>query len=278
MLRLRLCVGDIAAWRGVDAVAVSSNRTLQGNDNPAYWRFAGRLSTNGAVRAACGPDLDAAFQSARRSGAACEVGEASVTPAFGALAHRGCRHIVHVVAPDGLQVHAGGSDQHVQRTAQPLLRQSFGAALAAAAACRARSLALPALGCGVNGWRPSLAAAACAYACADAAATTPSGGTLRRVDLVMWDDSMAQQWRETLIRLLGPSQDTMRPSSDDEWRLSPQSSATLLQRAALSTAGIDTAGRRVDECAAAAATIQRLRGRTLERMCALSGGDGCTSS
>ena len=34
MLRLRLYVGDIAAWRGVDAIAVSANRTLQGNDNP----------------------------------------------------------------------------------------------------------------------------------------------------------------------------------------------------------------------------------------------------
>ena len=73
-----------------------------------------------------------------------------MTPAFGAIARRGCRYVVHVVVPDGLQVPAGGSDGHVQRLSVLLLRQSFGAVLAAAAGCGARSVAVPALGCGVN--------------------------------------------------------------------------------------------------------------------------------
>ena len=58
-----------------------------------------------------------------------------MTPAFGAIARRGCRYVVHVVVPDGLQVPAGGSDGHVQRLSVLLLRQSFGAVLAAAEGC-----------------------------------------------------------------------------------------------------------------------------------------------
>ena len=142
MLRLRLCVGDIASWRGVDCVAVSTNRTLQGNENPTYWRFAGRKSVNGAVRSVGGPELAEACkaQALRRH---CEVGEAVVTPAFGDLARRGCRHVVHVMVPDGLQIHGGGTDRHVQRMALPVMRQSFSAVLDAAADVGALSAAMP---------------------------------------------------------------------------------------------------------------------------------------
>ena len=225
MLRLRLCVGDIASWRGVDCVAVSTNRTLQGNENPTYWRFAGRKSVNGAVRSVGGPELAEACkaQALRRH---CEVGEAVVTPAFGDLARRGCRHVVHVMVPDGLQIHGGGTDRHVQRMALPVMRQSFSAVLDAAADVGALSAAMPALGCGVNGWSPSLVAAAAAHALADAAAAS---GAVSAVDLIMGSQQMARAWGEVLEAALGPP--TLEPHAADRhistWQISPQQSASL---------------------------------------------------
>jgi O-acetyl-ADP-ribose deacetylase (regulator of RNase III) len=201
-MRLRLCVGDLAAWPGVDAVVVSANRTLQGNASPSYWRFAGRDSVDGAVRVAAGDEL---AQHCAALSVCCEAGEAVATPAFGALARRGCRNIVHVVVPDGLQVHAGSSDRHVQRTSLPLLRQSFSAALAAAAGCGARSVAMPALGCGVNGWPHAVAAEAAI--CALTVATPAEGscsGTLETVDLVLRTEAAAQHWLDAVGSALGP--------------------------------------------------------------------------
>ena len=148
-----------------------------------------------------------------------------MTPAFGELARRGCRHVVHVVVPDGLQVHAGGSDRHVQRMALPLLRQSFSAVLTAAAGVGARSVALPALGCGVNGWQPSLAAVAAAHALADAAAAS-AGSTLSAVDLVMGSEKMAQRWREALEAALGPPE-AAADGLNVTWELSQQQAASM---------------------------------------------------
>ena len=50
---------DIASWPmpGRSAIAVSSNLALAPNNNPHYWRFAGREGTNGAVHDAAGPEL-----------------------------------------------------------------------------------------------------------------------------------------------------------------------------------------------------------------------------
>lgn len=117
-VRLRLCRGDLTSWQAC-AVAVSSNITLAGNNNPAYWRFAGRDGTNGAVHAAAGPELLAAVRALpafelpaadapRASGVGrerlrtrCAVGSAVATPAFGSLR---CEHVIHAVCPDGLYV------------------------------------------------------------------------------------------------------------------------------------------------------------------------------
>ena len=117
-VRLRLCRGDLTGWQAC-AVAVSSNITLAGNNNPAYWRFAGRDGTNGAIHAAAGPELLAAVRALpafelpaadvpRASGVGrerlrtrCAVGSAVATPAFGSLR---CEHVIHAVCPDGLYV------------------------------------------------------------------------------------------------------------------------------------------------------------------------------
>jgi hypothetical protein len=140
---------------------------------------------------------------------------------------RGCWYVVHVVVPDGLQVHAGGSDHHVQRLSLPLLQQSFSAVLRAAAGVGARSVAVPALGCGVNGWRPSLAAAAAARALVEVA----EYGTLSSVDLVIGSDSMAQRWREALADAVGPPALAPAAAGGDgliaAWQISQHQAASL---------------------------------------------------
>jgi O-acetyl-ADP-ribose deacetylase (regulator of RNase III) len=145
-----------------------------------------------------------------------------VTPAFGAVSQAGSRHVIHVIVPDGLQVHAGSSDHHVQYVATPMLHKSFRAVLAAATSCGARRVAIPALGCGVKAWRPRLAAAVAAHAIADAAvgecgkpktrgnknswsAAGTNAGVIDAVDFVMHSDEMAQHWVETFRHAFGPS-------------------------------------------------------------------------
>lgn len=119
-VRLRLVRdADVASWPMPprSAIAVSSNLTLAPNNNPHYWRFAGRKGTNGAVHEAAGPELLAAVRQlpilkddhesesaaavgvAARSNIRCRVGRAVSTPAFGSLP---CDHVIHTVCPDGM--------------------------------------------------------------------------------------------------------------------------------------------------------------------------------
>jgi O-acetyl-ADP-ribose deacetylase (regulator of RNase III) len=181
---LRLARGDISRWNA-NAIAVSGNPSLSANDNTMYWRFNGRKSTNSAVHARAGPELRAAVvalppwsddaaataatatatatsalgahihsvsPSSSTTGHRCAVGEAVATPAFGALLET-CDHVIHAVAPDGLYGAGGGT------AADPeVLRRSFAAVLRQAEQLGARSVAIPAIGCGVQGWRPSVAA------------------------------------------------------------------------------------------------------------------------
>jgi O-acetyl-ADP-ribose deacetylase (regulator of RNase III) len=96
---------------------------------------------------------------------------------------------VHVVAPDALL------EQPPERSA--LLRQTYDAALDAAAAKGCRSLALPAIGCGIRGFPPEEAAKA-AFDAAAAWLTFQDGdrrhGQLSRVDFVVYSDFVAHHW------------------------------------------------------------------------------------
>ena len=150
-----------------------------------------------------------------------------------------CAHIVHAVVPDGLYAHSGGNDAHIQHLSSSGLRDSFASVIARAEDVGARSLAIPALGCGVNGWRPAVAARAAAQALSKTAGArsggrmgmvieeggvgaTPTGSAARsspapgavpgggvgRVDLVMGSSSMHGVWRAVLEKHLGqPDQD-----------------------------------------------------------------------
>ena len=229
VVRLRLVRGaDIASWP-VAAIAVSSNLTLAPNNNPHYWRFAGRTGTNGAVHDAAGPELLAAVrrlpvlhdESESKSAAAvgiagsarntrCQVSRAVSTPAFGSLP---CEYVIHAVAPDGMY--------GFERDSETQLRETYRAVLTECARLRCKSLAMPAIGCGVQGWRPVFAARA-AMAALETHNASPWGGIPSEVDLVFNSESAWRGFRAVAQKHLGPPVTTEMDGYDDEialWRL-----------------------------------------------------------
>ena len=237
-MRLRLARGDITRW-SADAIATSANAGLCGNRTPNFWRFK-RFpnNTDAAVHAAAGPELAAALASHttqkglridRRVGHVswrgallpsatddvmrCPTATAVVTPSFGLPM---ARYVVHAVAPDGLFRSGDVGD------AEMLLRQTYTAAISAARAAGASSLALPAIGCGVHCWPPARAAHE-AITAAVGWMGTESDSTLRRVDFVLRCDATLAAWRRACEERLLAVDDSddgthgyrLRPSSTD---------------------------------------------------------------
>ena len=215
-MRLRLLPrANLAASRCCDAIATSANAGLVGNANPNFWRFTGRLNADGEIHAKAGPKLLAACQEIAASGyVRCNIGETVVTPAFDL--HAGV--VIHAVAPDGL--YAAGLQQwwgrrqwsgnnnaravHLEEAkpageASELLSQTYGAILTAACESSARSVALPAIGCGVLGF-PAGRAAKVAL---NAFANHKSDGGVEKIDVALLDDNAFNAWSRTTRALLG---------------------------------------------------------------------------
>lgn len=221
---VRLLRGDIAQSR-CDAIAVSANPGLEGVSRSNHWRFSGRKNADGAVRAAGGASLAAATAQIRES-AVLEPGTAAVSRAGRSLR---ARWVVHCVAPDAI---ARSPEQHEAFLRDPAgyemalnltLQATFASALAAASAAGARSLAVPAIGCGVKGFDREHAGAAAFRA---AAAWLRSGSTdaaescssvqddpLRQLDVVVWSDAVWASWPACAEAELGPPD---APALDDD--------------------------------------------------------------
>tara|TARA_B110001452_G_scaffold146705_1_gene121968 strand:- start:224 stop:952 length:729 start_codon:yes stop_codon:yes gene_type:complete len=222
MVHLRLrprC--DVATVRGCDALATSANVALVGNQNPNFWRFAGRRNADGAVRAAGGAALHAACASlpvVEGRYTRCRTGGAVATSgAFGSL-HAGL--VVHAVPPNGAfgygqqrwfgsrgtDVWNGVDDSpDVPSRAQPggaakeQLRSTFAAVLAAAEAHGARSVCMPAFGCGVMAWNAGRAA----QVAVRTIRAHEAGGGLERVDLALFDDAVFRAFVDAAEEELG---------------------------------------------------------------------------
>lgn len=164
---LILIEGDITQSK-VDAITNAANNQLAGGGG-----------VDGAIHRAAGPQLDEACQKL----GGCPTGEARLTPGFELPA----RYIIHTVGP----VWQGG-----EHNEPALLRQCYRRALTLAREHMLKSLAFPAISCGVYGY-PLLPAMNIAidelYR-----GYQQSPEAFLRLELVMFDEQQAHQVMELL--------------------------------------------------------------------------------
>ena len=172
-LILHLTKGCITS-AGAEAIVSSANVGLMGSTlQKNAWHHSGRQCADAAVHRAAGRSLMAHLErlpyvdSAKRH--KLQIGCALATPAFGRLLPRS-KHVIHCASPHVIgKVRADASDVRV-------LRHTYLSALRCADRLSVRSVALPAVGVGVNAFPVDQAAAAALSACV-AFATAASGGS-----------------------------------------------------------------------------------------------------
>lgn len=161
--------GDITAL-AVDAIVNAANAALAGGGGG-----------DGAIHRAAGPELSAACKAIPmvRPFVRCPAGEARITPGFALPA----RWIVHTVGPVW---HGGREGEAV------LLASCYRESLHIALEHGARSIAFPAISCGVYGYPPDRAAG---IAVRTLRAHAPDD---LRVVLCAFDAAMAERYRRGL--------------------------------------------------------------------------------
>jgi O-acetyl-ADP-ribose deacetylase (regulator of RNase III) len=167
--------GDITLVR-VDAIVDAANSELAGGGG-----------VDGAIHRAAGPELMAELRS-RYQG--CPTGSAVIT-ASGRLAERGVSWVIHAVGP----IWRGGRAEEAAH-----LRSAYRTALRLADEAGARSVAFPAISCGVYGYPLDMAAEVALRSVRDGLA---SAGTVERAVFVLYDDGTHEAFRRALADLSG---------------------------------------------------------------------------
>ena len=258
-LTLRIAAGDITRWRA-QAITTSANAGLCGNKTPSYWRFrvpaeqegppVGFVpkensrpfdNVDGQIHAAAGGELQKALveitaQRAylmsggggiwrgsllpRSTGGlvSCLAGSAVCTPSFGKLRSY-AEWIVHAVAPDGRYPNHWAAYAGI-----PILRDTFASAIVCADEVGASSLAVPSIGCGVNGWPAAVAADAALDAVEECLIRKDDSsiGSVQRLDFVLRGASELTAWRESARQRFGdPGPASQRTASGEleAWQL-----------------------------------------------------------
>lgn len=151
----------------VDAVVNAANSQLQGGGG-----------VDGAIHRAAGPQL----ASACREIGGCQTGKAVVTPAFDMPA----KCIIHTVGP----IWAGG-----ERDEAALLASCYRSTLDVAQQNGLRTVAFPAISCGVYGYPVS---EACRISVEVITEEIARHADIRKVILCAYDDVVYQQWLNAL--------------------------------------------------------------------------------
>lgn len=174
MHRVSVVEGDITAIE-VDAIVNAANE-----------RMLGGAGVDGAIHRAAGPELLAACHEVTpvRPGVRCPTGESRITPGFALPA----RYVIHTVGP----VWSDGASGEPQR-----LASCYRSSIELAREHGVRSIAFPAISCGVYGYP---AAAAAAVAVATLADSLRDDSTFERVLLVAFEENMAATLRAAVDR------------------------------------------------------------------------------
>ena len=164
--------GDITTFN-VDAIVNAANEWLLGGGG-----------VDGAIHRAAGPELLAACREVVevRPGVRCPTGEVRVTPGFQLPA----RFVIHTVGPIW---RGGNQDEH------QLLASCYRNVLAACPGHQIRTLAIPAISCGVYGFPVREAARIAVREITDAMAT---GLELESVVLVAFEADVHRAFLEAL--------------------------------------------------------------------------------
>lgn len=175
MTRIQILRADITTL-GVDAIVNAANEALLGGGG-----------VDGAIHAAAGPELLRACRALpeARPGVRCPTGEARVTPGFGLPA----RYVVHTVGP----IWRGGNQGE-----RELLVSCYRSVLEACAALEVRTLAIPAISCGVYGFPLREAAQ---IATREVRAAAERGARLDSVALVAFGEDVLSALDDALGRL-----------------------------------------------------------------------------
>lgn len=164
--------GDITVM-AVDAIVNAANPSLLGGGG-----------VDGAIHRAAGPGLLAECRALPelQPGVRCPTGQARITGGHKLLT----RNVIHTVGP----VWQGG--MHAEPA---LLAGCYRESLQLAVARTLRSIAFPAISCGVFGYPPDLAVP---IAVREARAALQRGGSLQRVVFCCFDAAMARRYHEAL--------------------------------------------------------------------------------
>jgi O-acetyl-ADP-ribose deacetylase (regulator of RNase III) len=165
--------GDLTR-NDADAIVNAANEALAagGGVCGAIFRAAGRDELAAACHAV--PEV--------APGVRCPTGEARITPGFALPA----RHVVHAVGP----VYRSADDS------APLLRGAYAASLRLANEQGLRTVAFPAISCGIFGYPVDEAAALAVATCREHA------GALREIRFVLFGADMYKRWRAAAAAVL----------------------------------------------------------------------------
>ncbi len=166
MTRIEVIKGDITK-QNVDAIVNAANSSLRGGGG-----------VDGAIHRAAGPELLAECMKVGE----CPTGEARLTKGYDLPA----RYVIHAVGP----IWRGGGKRE-----ETLLASAYRSSLALAEEHDVRSIAFPAISCGVYGFPIPRAAE---IAVATVRAHVAAGTKLESVLLVCFDDEVFGAYRDAL--------------------------------------------------------------------------------